>query len=140
MLPPNLLTWLRLAGALAFAMAVAAAYGWWHHLKAEAALVPELSRRIASDDARANALSLRLAQVEKARAQSEAALGQWQADKSLALASLEKDGQHAPAATNPVCAPTDADRGLRNAALDRLTGFDEIGSAASVPQGAGSVD
>jgi hypothetical protein len=140
MLPPNLFLWLRLAGALALILALAGAYAYWHRLKAEAALVPQLSSRIASDDARANALATRLAQVEQARAASDRALARWQAAKSLALQSLEKEGQHASAHTNPVCFPTPAERGLRNAALGRLAGFGEAGSAASVPEGPGSAD
>lgn len=138
MLPVNLFPWLKLAGALALILALGAALAYWQHLRSEAALVPELSQRIASDDARANALSVRLAQVENARAASERALAQWQADKSLALQSLEKEGQHAQAHTNPACSPSAVDRGLRNDALGRLTRFDEAGSAASVSASAGS--
>ena len=138
MLPPNLFFCLKLAGALALVVALTAACAYWQHLKSEAARVPLLSQRIASDDARATVLATRLAQVETARAAAERALAQWQADKSLALQSLEKERQHAPAYTNPVCAPTDADRSLRNAAAIRLTRFDEAGSAASLSQGAGA--
>jgi hypothetical protein len=138
MLPPNLFLWLKLAGCLALVVALAAAFATWQHLKSEAALVPALSQRIAGDDARAGALAARLAQVETARAAAERALAQWQADKSLALQSLEKERQHAPAHTNPVCAPTDVDRGLRNAAAARLTRFDEAGSAASLSERAGA--
>jgi hypothetical protein len=133
MLPFNFFTWLKLAGALALVLALAAAYAWWHHVEAQAALVPGLSQRIASDDARANALAARLNQIATARATAERALAAWQADKSLALQSLEKEGQHASAATNPVCAPSDADRGLRNATLGRLAGSDEARSAAQLP-------
>ena len=138
MLPVNLFPWLKLAGVLAIVIALAAAWAYWRQVSAEAALVPQLSQRIASDDARASALATRLAQVEKARAAAEAAFGTWQAGKTLALQSLEKEGQHAPAATNPVCAPTAADRSLRNQALGRLTRFDEAGGAAQLPAGAGA--
>ena len=140
MLPPNLFVWLKLAGAVALILALGAAYAWWHHLQAEAALVPQLSQRIASDDARANALATRLAQIDAARVSAEHTLALWQADKSLALQSLEKEGQHASAHTNPVCFPTPAERGLRNAALGRLTRLDETGSAASVPEGPRTAD
>ena len=138
MMPPNIFTWLKLAGALGLVLSLVAAYAYWQHLRAEAALVPGLSQRIASDDARASALAARLAQIEQARRSAESALGAWQADKSLALQSLGKEGQHAAAQTNPVCAPAALDRSLRNDALGKLTRFDEAGSAASVPAGAGA--
>ena len=136
MLPPNLFTWLKLAAALALVLAIAAGYAWWRHINAEAALVPALSSRIASDDARATALAARLAQIDKARAAAESTLGAWQAQKAVALQSLAKDEFHAPAQTNPVCAPTALDRGLRNDALARLTGFDRAGSEAELSGGA----
>lgn len=132
----SLLDWAKLAGVLAVAIAIGAAVIYWRHLENEAALVPQLSARVSNDDAQAAALSQRLAAVDKARADAERTLSAWQSGKTLALQSLDKEGQHAAASTTPVCAPSAADQRLRNDTIGQLTRFGGAAGAASVPSGA----
>jgi hypothetical protein len=114
------LSWIRIGGALALGLFAAALFAHVRHIEKQAALVPTLEARIASDEARANALATALAKTDAARAEADRALSRWQVLKDNLLATLNKEARHATAAKNPLCAPHDDDRRLRNAALDRL--------------------
>lgn len=117
--------------------AIFAAVGFfiWHYesITSEAAQVPALNARIAQDDATATALSQRLADVTKARDAADAALTAWQANSAQIIATVKKEGAHAAASINPVCAPSDADRSVRNDALVHLLGAQQPASAVGVP-------
>lgn len=124
---------------IGFAAVIAAAgLFYWHYesISAQAALVPGLQARITTDDARATALAQRMADVDKARSSAESALSAFEAGEQTVIANLKKASAHAAAQTNPVCAPSDIDRGMRNDALRQLLGAGQATGAASVPNAA----
>ena len=134
MWPTDLTTWLKLGGALAVVAAVGAFYVHYRALGAEAAQVPGLEQRITRDDSRAVALAAQLAAANAARANADRALSAWQASKDDVVDSLKKEEPHVAASQDRRdCLPSDADRELRNAALDRLTGAGQAASAARMP-------
>ena len=133
MLPTDILNWLKLGGALVAVLAIGAAYIHYRALEADAARVPGLEQRVASDDSRAGALAAQLAAANAARDSADRALTAWQAGKTDIIDAIEKEGHHATAATDAHCAPGDADRKLRNDALARLTGLGQAAGAARMP-------
>jgi len=133
MWPSDILTWLKLGGALAAVLAIGALCLHYRALEADAALVPGLEQHVASDDSRANALAAQLAAANAARDSADHALTAWQANKTELIDAIEKEGHHATAATDAHCAPGDADRKLRNDALAKLAGFGQAAGAARLP-------
>jgi hypothetical protein len=129
-LPPiftNPLNWLK-AGAAVITVA-AAGWFWIHynHLKEEAAEVPGLQREIhdlgllhAHDDSEAAKAALQIVANDAARRQSELDFEKWNDLRNSIHDELKRLTSHAAATTNPVCAPTDDERRMWNAALDRL--------------------
>ena len=133
MWPSDILTWLKLGGALAAVLAIGVLYIHYRSLEADAALVPGLEQRVAGDDSRANALAAQLSAANAARDSADRALTVWQANKAEIIDAIEKEGHHATAATDAHCAPGDADRKLRNDALAKLTGPGQAAGAARLP-------
>ncbi len=133
MWPSDILTWLKLGGALAAVLAIGALYIHYRALEADAALVPGLETRVASDDGRASALAAQLSAANAARDSADRALTAWQANKTDIIETIEKEGHHATATTDAHCAPGDADRRLRNDALAKLTGFGQAAGATRLP-------
>lgn len=84
-------------------------YLHYQHLQSEAAKVPVLEQRV-NDYAKA----------DEDRQKVDAALSTWQNAKSDILSTIRKGMSHAPIAVNPVCAPNDDDRRMRNEALARV--------------------
>jgi hypothetical protein len=120
----SIFSWAKAAGALALVFLVAIALARYRYLVNEAALVPQLEARIVSDEKQTTALSARLAATEAARGAADRALSRFETDKDAVLATLTKESRHVAAESNPVCAPSDGDRRLRNAALARLLAGD----------------
>lgn len=81
----------------------------YQHAKDEAAKVPVLSAQIEG-----------YKKADAARQQADADLSKWQSAASDILNNLRKASRNAAVAINPVCAPSDTDRSLRNDALNRL--------------------
>jgi hypothetical protein len=133
MWPTDLTTWLKLGGALAVLAAAGAFYLHVRALAAEAAEVPGLEQRITSDDRRAAALSATLAAANAARADADRALSAWQASRDGVVNSLKEEEPHVVASQDGHCAPSAADRELRNSALAKLTGFGPAAGAARLP-------
>lgn len=93
---------LLLGGATAF-------YLHYEHLQSEAAKVPVLEQRVAD-----------YAKADEDRQKVDLALSTWQNAKSDIISTIRKGMSHAPVAVNPVCAPSDDDRRMRNEALARV--------------------
>lgn len=84
-------------------------YLHYEHLQSEAAKVPVLEQRVAD-----------YAKADIDRQKVDAALSTWQNAKTDILTTIRKGMAHAPIAVNPVCAPSDDDRRVRNEALARV--------------------
>lgn len=102
--------------ALAIGIYVAAWFGNYRHLEAEAAKVPALKEAVAARDGLISAMK----KADADRAKADADLSAWQASARDILAQIRKGMKNAPIQINPVCWPSDNDRRLRNDAIDQL--------------------
>lgn len=126
----------KLAGIAALAIVAglfAARVSYW---KNQAARVPVLTAEIADAQKRSTSVLNKLAEAERKRGAAEAALSAWQTYKSVTLEPIRTSGSHATASTNSVCLPSDADRGMRNAAIRKLLGPVAAGDAGGMPAAA----
>lgn len=116
-----MLLWFRL-GAVGLVGVVGVLF-WLHYqnLRAEAAKVPELEKAIQAErDLAQSNLESYLTQ-EYARQQAQAELMDWERVKNDVVAAVRREMRNSQVATNPVCAPTDAERELYNSAIRDLT-------------------
>lgn len=100
--------WKFILGGIVLAY-VYSVYLDYQHAKEVAATVPALSAQIEG-----------YKRADAARQQADADLTKWQNAASDILSNLRRASKNAAVATNPVCAPSDADRSLRNDAFDQL--------------------
>jgi hypothetical protein len=103
-------------GAAVLGFFVISWFSAYNDMKAKAALVPGLEATITARDAVIGAMK----QADADRAAADKRLSDWQHSKDQILAAIRKGMSNAPVHTNPICAPTDDDRRVRNEALDKL--------------------
>jgi len=95
---------------------------YWHysHLRSEAAKVPELEREIAEQALLAQDNLAAYLTAEAARHELQSELLDWEASRNSIIGALRYEIRNAPIAVDPVCAPSELDRRMRNTAIDQL--------------------
>lgn len=130
--------------ALALTVTIGLAVHHYQDLKAQAALVPGLQRankallaQAARDESRASKAAIDLVKAYAALKQANADMARWHDVTGAIGTTLQGIAANANATKNPVCLPTDGERGLFNAAIARYlhpdTGPGPIGASGPVP-------
>lgn len=111
--------WKWALGALAAAIMGFFIVSWvsdYNDMKAQASRVPGLEAAISAKDAVITAMR----KADADRTEADKKLSDWQHSKDQILAAIRKDMNNAPVHVDPICAPTDDDRRVRNEALGKL--------------------
>lgn len=132
------LTYLKIGGAAALAILLGLFYWHYEYISGQAALVPGLQSTIAADDRIANDLVQIQNKLDLSNKKYDAELTNWQGIKDDIISKARLALAHTPAAINPVCSPSAADRSVFNDALRTLSGSQGPAGQDVVPAGPGT--